>query len=115
MSLELQMSSNSVSKIVRSELGLSPYRVQKTGILSENNNLVRIWKCKCPFAGTHQNEHMKMIFADEKLLTVEVEFSSKKYRVSSPRSELSNEHSNMNNRATYPQNDVVFGATTSEL
>ncbi|CAO4376906.1 unnamed protein product [Caenorhabditis nigoni] len=39
MSLELQMSSKSVSKIVRSELGLTPFRVQKTGTLSENNNL----------------------------------------------------------------------------
>ncbi|PIC47318.1 hypothetical protein B9Z55_006711 [Caenorhabditis nigoni] len=45
MSLELQMSSKSVSKIVRSELGLTPFRVQKTGTLSENNNLLGYGHC----------------------------------------------------------------------
>ncbi|CAP37078.1 Protein CBG19919 [Caenorhabditis briggsae] len=79
MSLELRMSSHPLSRIAKSELGLTPYRVQKTGILSGNNNLERVQKCKSTFAGTRQNEHMTMMFVDEKLLTVEVEFSSKNY------------------------------------
>ncbi|CAP28637.1 Protein CBG08894 [Caenorhabditis briggsae] len=61
MNLELRMSSQPLSRIARSELGLTPYRVQKTGILSGNNNLVRVQKCKSTFAGTRQNEHMNMI------------------------------------------------------
>ncbi|CAR99214.1 Protein CBG26483 [Caenorhabditis briggsae] len=89
------MSSQPLSRTAKSELGLTPYRAQNTGILSGNNNLVRVQKCKLTFAGTRQNEHMNMMFVNEKLLTVEVEFSLKNYLVSSPRSELSNEHSNM--------------------
>ncbi|CAP34959.1 Protein CBG17155 [Caenorhabditis briggsae] len=69
MSLVLQVSSKSVSTIVESELGLTPYRVQKAEVLSGNNNLVRIQKCKSTFAGTRQNERMRMMFGDEKLLT----------------------------------------------
>ncbi|CAP37327.1 Protein CBG20263 [Caenorhabditis briggsae] len=86
------MSSNSASIIAKSELGLTPFQVQKIRTRSRIDNQVRIQKCKMAFPGTHQNEHKRMMFGDKKLLTLKAEFLSENHRVFCSISELANNH-----------------------
>uniref|UniRef100_A0A8R1IPC2 Uncharacterized protein n=1 Tax=Caenorhabditis japonica TaxID=281687 RepID=A0A8R1IPC2_CAEJA len=72
------------------------------------NKLASMQKCKAFLADTHQNEHFKVLFTDEKLLIVEAEFDSQNHGVFATTIQEANEK--MINITSYPEQVMVFGA-----
>ena len=68
---ETGISNTSVHKMATEVLGLKPYKLQKVQLLTDENKIVRIQRCRQLLrrAATHQWE--KILFTDEKLFTIE--------------------------------------------
>ena len=76
MARELSVSKMSMSRVLRSDLGLKAYRRSTGHFLTLQLKQMRVIKCKRLLERYAGNGHRKILFTDEKIYTIEESFNS---------------------------------------
>jgi len=71
MASEASVSRRTMQRIVREDLGLKAYKLQKRQLLSEATKAKRLARCKWLLQWIRQNQTASILWTDEKLFTVE--------------------------------------------
>ena len=81
MARELSVSKMSMSRLLRSDLGLKVYRRSIGHFLTPQLKQMRMIKCKCLLQRYAGNGHRRILFTDEKIFNVEESFNRQNDKV----------------------------------
>ncbi|KIH42566.1 hypothetical protein ANCDUO_27449 [Ancylostoma duodenale] len=81
MANESNASEGTVRKVVKGMLNMCPYKLQKRHGLTYAQKKARVKKCKRLLDRAANGEHLRMLFTDEKLFTIEQSYNSQNVRV----------------------------------
>lgn len=114
MAKQLNVSRETMRRIVKLKLGLVPYRMQKAAILSEKNKKVRLERVRGLLARTRSGEHKRTLFSDEKLFTVEAVYNPQNNRVLAKSPEDARNKGKVVNKASHPLQIMVWAGVCSD-
>lgn len=99
---ETGINRESVRRIVKNELGLKPYKMQKAQLLTDANKEVRVQRCRQLLRRVAGQE---ILFTDEKIFTVEAAHNHQNDRIWASESPLS---TNIVSHSQYPSSVMVW-------
>ncbi|PIC29926.1 hypothetical protein B9Z55_021341 [Caenorhabditis nigoni] len=114
MASEYGMSSKSMRIIVRNKLHMIPYRIQKGAFLTDRNKQLRLKKAKELLRGTRTGTHLRTVFTDEKLFTVEANKNGQNNRILAIDYESACRKGKILNKTSHPAAVMVFGGICSD-
>ena len=68
---EVNIARESMRLLVRTELGMTPYKYQEVQLLSDQNKVKRLGRSRLMLARFANGSHNQIVFSDEKLFVVE--------------------------------------------
>ncbi len=81
MAKEYDVSRRTISRVIKDDLGLHPYKLKRRQLLSEATKLKRLQRAKVLKSWYTDNPDVIVIFSDEKLFTVSRKFNPQNDRV----------------------------------
>ncbi|GFT37924.1 uncharacterized protein TNCV_774481 [Trichonephila clavipes] len=78
---DIRISDRLVRRIAKTKLGLKPYKLRKVQLLTEKNELVRLRRCRKLLRQAASHRWERLLFIDEKLLTVQQIHNSHNYKI----------------------------------
>ncbi|KAI6659863.1 hypothetical protein LOD99_14203 [Oopsacas minuta] len=112
MAKEIQISRESKRRIVRSDVQMKVYKLNKSQLLSEQNKNKRLQKCKELVSRFTNHTHRDILFSDEKLITVEQVLNSKNDRILATAKNTLPKSTFQVSRAKMPASVMVWGGIT---
>ena len=114
MGKELGISKDSVNTIIKKNLGLKSFKVQKAHVLTERMKKVRLQRSKLLKQRFGRAKHRNIVFSDEKIFTIEEQFNKQNTRILSPTKSSANDKSRIVSRTSHPTSIMVWGRNYSK-
>ncbi|CAI2355841.1 unnamed protein product [Caenorhabditis sp. 36 PRJEB53466] len=114
MSSEFSMSPKSMRIVVRQKLNMIPYRIQKGAFLTNRNKELRLKKSKALLLGTRQGTHLRTLFTDEKIFTVEANKNGQNNRIIAMDFETACRKGKILNKTSHPSSVMVFAGICAD-
>ncbi|KAI6652445.1 hypothetical protein LOD99_7459 [Oopsacas minuta] len=112
MAKDIQISRESMRRIVRSDLQMKAYKLNKCQLLSEQNKNKRLQRCKELVSHFKNHAHRDILFSDEKLFTVEQVLNSQNDRILATANNTFPKSTFQVSRAKMPASVMVRGGIT---
>ncbi|PIC23776.1 hypothetical protein B9Z55_017354 [Caenorhabditis nigoni] len=113
LATDFKMSEGSMRNIVKKRLGLTPYKITKGAFLTEKNKKLRLQKAKQLLRCTRLGTHMKTLFTDEKIFTVEANKNGQNHRILAKDIKSACQRGKILNRTSHPVSVMVFAGVTA--
>ncbi|EYC34439.1 hypothetical protein Y032_0001g415 [Ancylostoma ceylanicum] len=114
MAEDLKISDRSVRRIVQGKLNCRSYRLQKCQALTSENKHKRVEICRALLERAADGRHLKFVFSDEKLFTVQAFHNRQNDRILSESMEEANRNGRLVPKKAHPQSDMVASFITSD-
>jgi hypothetical protein len=112
MALDLHVSRQSISRIVKNRLHLHPYKMQKYQLLTPKMCSTRLKKARALLARFAKNRHRQILFTDEKIFSVQQQINKQNNRILSPSLLAANQAGRRVARSSHPSYVMVWGGIT---
>ena len=110
MAKKLEIDEKSVRTIIRKDLGLNSYRIQKVHELTDKMMSNRLERCRQLRERFSSARYKAIIFSDEKIFTIEPFTNRQNDRILSPNISSANSNGRLAGRRAHPQSVMVWAA-----
>ena len=114
MARELQISEGSVRNIVKKDLRLRPYKLQKAHLLTKKNQQQRDQRCKALLKRLARGTHLKVVWSDEMPVSIEQEVNKQNDRILTPDISAANSSGRIVQKSAHPASLMVWGGINSD-
>ncbi|PIC32571.1 hypothetical protein B9Z55_012846 [Caenorhabditis nigoni] len=114
MAKEFKMCHGSMEIVVNRKLDFHSYRMQKAAFLTKKNQLLRKQKARQLLLGTRSGTHLRTIFSDEKIFTIEANKNGQNNRIIATDFETACKNGKIINKTSHPASVMVFGAICAD-
>ncbi|PIC21141.1 hypothetical protein B9Z55_026091 [Caenorhabditis nigoni] len=109
---DFKMSRNSMERIVKKRLGLTAYKIVKGAFLTEEIKKLSLEKAKKLLRGTRLGTHMRTLFTDEKIFTVEANKKGQNHLILAEDIEAACRRGKIFNKTSHPASVMAFAGIT---
>lgn len=106
---ELNISETSTRRIIKTQLQLRPYKIQKRQDLTERQMALRRERCPKLLARCAKSEHLTTVWSDEKVFTKEIAVNPQNHRILAQSPQEAAEMGGIAGRSSHPQYLMVWG------
>jgi inhibitor of nuclear factor kappa-B kinase subunit alpha len=103
----------SVTRIVKNQLHLRPYKIQYQHHLTEKMQATRLKRCKALLKRFADGSHKTILFSDEKLFSIEAHFNKQNDRILAPDMSTANKSGRLVSRSAHPASVMVWAGITA--
>lgn len=114
MAKELDISEKSMRRIVKGKLNMTPYRIQKGAFLTDKNKTLRMQKSRKLLQATRSGTHLRTVFTDEKIFTVEANKNGQNHRIIATDFHSACQKGKILNKTSHPASVMVFGGICAD-
>lgn len=113
MAQQIGISKDSVRHIVKTELGLRPYKIQKAHLLTDSMKAKRLDRCKAVLARCARGGHRRILFSDESTFPIEAQFNKQNTRILAADISTANSSGRIAARSAHPSTVMVWAGVSA--